>query len=402
MINVLLLIEKLQITITPPQGLNFWGQRLTLPLPELILISTSPGAQCNALDADLKEGEAGGEGLQQASEIVEGALMVSLVPRVTSYRDTPYFRGKTLSGRMAVTDFSLAYTGNHFARLSAPKRKSVSGSEVQVGIYTRFPCEYHGEFSADYEQCSIFYKCDNFRYVKFRCPGNLKWNQAKQLCDWVCEKGEVSFITNGPRGTMKTTEKLIYLPPSTTPTPTKSVVTPSRVTGATELSGQVCFKSGAYLPDLGDCSVVYQCVSGQLIKLFCRNGLFWNHMKQVCDTKCERRGYFTLEPRTGNPTSATPYTVTITKASPTTALPTPSGSSNGYRTEISCTDVYDYIKDQVSDQIFYRCIHGTLFRFNCQDGTIWNQELKVCQMKPASIPTTAAKTTARVSNYVAG
>ena len=100
---------------------------------------------------------------------------------------------------------------------------------------------------------------------------------------------------------MKTTENLVFSPSPTTPSVGASTsggagaAAPSRVTGTTELSGQVCFKGGAYLPDLGDCSVVYQCVAGSLIKLFCRNGLFWNHMKQVCDTKCERRGYFALE-----------------------------------------------------------------------------------------------------------
>ena len=190
-----------------------------------------------------------------------------------------------------------------------------------MGVYTSYPCDIHGEYSADYKRCSVFYKCDNFRFVEFRCPGNLKWNQGKRRCDWVCDKGEGAqgghggsggggeggegegnnndkekgdelayVIENGgdQNGVMKTTENLVYAPTTTTPAPTTPLTTPtrgatpSRVTGATELSGQVCFKGGAYLPDLGDCSVVYQCVAGSLIKLFCRNGLFWNHMKQVC------------------------------------------------------------------------------------------------------------------------
>ena len=187
---------------------------------------------------------------------------------------------------------------------------------------------------------------------------------------------------------MKTTENLVYVPPtkpvaaaaltptSTSAPTTTSGVTPSRVTGSVaELSGQVCFKGGAYLPDLGDCSVVYQCVAGSLIKLFCRNGLFWNHMKQVCDTKCERRGYFTLEPpQPASMTTMTPkVTMRATMRPPTAMTPTttpPVGAVNGYKTEIGCTSVFDYVKDQVSDQIFYRCIHGTLYRFTCQEGKL--------------------------------
>ena len=114
-------------------------------------------------------------------------------------------------------------------------------------------------------------------------------NYANYLAGPIVDEEEVAFVIDDQQknkngGEMKTTENLIFAPTTTTTTAPRttptSAATPARVTGPTELSGQVCFKNGAYLPDLGDCSVVYQCVGGSLIKLFCRNGLFWNHMKQ--------------------------------------------------------------------------------------------------------------------------
>ena len=96
---------------------------------------------------------------------------------------------------------------------------------------------------------------------------------------------------------------------------------------------------------LGDCTSYHQCVNGVKMLQKCNEGLHWNANSAVCDwpalAGCE----------------ATKSTATVKDG--------------------ACQE--GFIQNDPSDCSKYQfCVHSKFERFSCQDGTFWDDTLKVC------------------------
>ncbi|XP_071951453.1 sushi, von Willebrand factor type A, EGF and pentraxin domain-containing protein 1-like isoform X2 [Antedon mediterranea] len=177
--------------------------------------------------------------------------------------------------------------------------------------------------------CSQFIQCKYYGYHKRRCPNGLHWNENIRRCDWPSiAKCDIISVPVNEDEEKKAEEKRVI---------------------DTFCEG----KRFGYFPHPFDCAKFVLChVQGHRRVRTCPKGTKWHAQKTVCDHEhlvdCENRQMSVEE---------TVNTIV----------------------EFSCTGRGDgMFADPADPNMWYMCSYGNAYHFICGPGTVWKDDLKVC------------------------
>nr|CAH7717140.1 unnamed protein product [Callosobruchus chinensis] len=206
--------------------------------------------------------------------------------------------------------------------------------------------------------CTEFCECSNgVPYVR-SCPAKLHWNPKLNTCDFPEYAGCATRTT--------------------TPAPTTTSLAPETTTSKSEedIGTEVCLKEGVVCygnePEYhatSDCSKFCQCAYGRPYLKVCKDGLHFNPKLNVCDW----------------PENAGCENSTTTEPSTTTLEPATRSAEEGTRIcrdqGVTCprvdprTPIYSAVSHCTQ---FCECSNGTPYLFDCPGGTLFNENLDVC------------------------
>ncbi|KAK7499165.1 hypothetical protein BaRGS_00009712 [Batillaria attramentaria] len=140
-------------------------------------------------------------------------------------------------------------------------RQDVYGASCLLGSYTNaaFSCSGRTGFYPHPTSCSLFIACVHGQEFHMRCPSGLYYSPTLRLCDWPTTAGCV-------------------LPPlSTQDSPTAIQCTASGM----------CPPHVYYFqfPDWTDCGAYFICRRGNVERITCPDGLFYDFLRWTCAYK---------------------------------------------------------------------------------------------------------------------
>ncbi|KAL7732965.1 hypothetical protein ACLKA6_002777 [Drosophila palustris] len=146
------------------------------------------------------------------------------------------------------------------------------------------PIQQPSQYSAYPGDCRRYYKTQILS-----CQGNEHWNAQTQRCDLpqfagcLAPTSPVIIPSWTPNNTSIITP-LAPTPPTITPTPVTPNYTPNYLPIDPEL---ICKNSVGmqYVQYPGDCHKFIYCPTATV--LYCPGDLYWNSIKQSCDTSCQ-------------------------------------------------------------------------------------------------------------------
>ncbi|XP_043486984.1 balbiani ring protein 3-like [Polistes fuscatus] len=157
------------------------------------------------------------------------------------------------------------------------------------------PTCVEGSYKPDDKLCDVYYKCENNQFVQKNCPAGFHWNRVSNICtDPASAK-----CPNAPR---------------------------------------VCVE-GSFRPHECRCDLYFECKDNQYIQRQCSDGLHWNRVSNICT----------------NPDSA--------------------GCPN-YHPKIC--DEGSYKPDDKLCDVYYKCENNQFVQKNCPAGFHWNRVSNVC------------------------
>ena len=186
------------------------------------------------------------------------------------------------------------------------------------------------------KDCQKYYFCGNGKLIVQACSAGLYWSTEAQMCDWNdnvrCDKDNI-VENEGP--------------PSLSPIEAGDYVDYKDYNdyGSAEVEGGCT--EGEYSSPLGSCTSFYQCVNGKKTLKNCYEGLHWNADTNTCDW-------------------------------PEAAGCAEAGARTGLTREAGACTEGDLDSDPGDCANYLFCVHGNMEQFSCQDGTVWDNALKVC------------------------
>ena len=200
------------------------------------------------------------------------------------------------------------------------------GNKCVEGQYYEYP-----------KDCQKYYFCGNGKLILQACSVGLYWSSAAQMCDWSdsvqCSIDNNNFDNSIDQETEEENDYNNY-----------EYNNGNNYNDYNDNNTDEDCDEGEYNTPAGSCSSFYQCVNGKKTLQNCYEGLHWNKETNTCDWP-EAAG------------------CDVSRS----ALPRAGTCQEGE---------LDSDPSDCSNYLF--CVHGAMETYSCQSGTMWDNNLKVC------------------------